>query len=87
VAPTGSEPRMEHPSPMGRTACRPGHSAGVCDDGLRLGVLLFWIQPLVTKVLLPWFGRSPATWAAFSLFFQAGLVAGGLYGLGLPRLA
>jgi hypothetical protein len=41
--------------------------------------LLFQVQPIVARYLLPWFGGSPAVWAACVLFFQAVLLAGYLY--------
>ena len=41
--------------------------------------LLFQIQPLAGKELLPWFGGSAAVWSACLLFFQAVLFLGYLY--------
>lgn len=42
-----------------------------------LGALLvFGVQPIAARLLLPWFGGSPAVWSATSLFFQLGLLAG-----------
>ena len=38
--------------------------------------LLFQVQPLLGKRLLPWFGGSPSTWTTCMLFFQLALVAG-----------
>ena len=38
--------------------------------------LLFAIEPLAGKVLLPWFGGAPAVWLVCMLFFQAALLAG-----------
>ena len=38
--------------------------------------LLFQVQPLVAKQILPWFGGSPAVWTVCMLFFQSGLVLG-----------
>ena len=42
-------------------------------------ILLFLVQPLMGKVLLPWFGGSSAVWSAAMLFFQLLLLAGYLY--------
>ncbi|MCH8538906.1 MAG: fused MFS/spermidine synthase [Alkalimonas sp.] len=42
-------------------------------------VLLFLIQPMMAKVLLPHFGGGAAVWAACMLFFQAMLLAGYSY--------
>lgn len=41
--------------------------------------LLFQVQPLAARKLLPSFGGSPATWTACLLFFQGVLFAGYLY--------
>lgn len=41
--------------------------------------LLFQIQPLIAKTILPWFGGSAAVWAACMLFFQIALLLGYLY--------
>jgi hypothetical protein len=41
--------------------------------------LLFQVQPLVSKRILPWFGGSPAVWTTCMLFFQILLLAGYLY--------
>src|SRR5437868_1426380 len=41
--------------------------------------LLFQIQPLIAKFILPWFGGSAAVWSAALLFFQLLLLAGYLY--------
>jgi len=38
--------------------------------------LLFQVQPIVARYILPWFGGSPAVWTACMLFFQAGLLCG-----------
>jgi hypothetical protein len=38
--------------------------------------LLFLVQPLIGKYILPWFGGSPAVWTTCMLFFQAVLLAG-----------
>jgi spermidine synthase len=41
--------------------------------------LLFQVQPLIAKFILPWFGGSAAVWNAALLFFQLVLLAGYLY--------
>ncbi len=38
--------------------------------------LLFFIQPIAGKALLPWFGGAPAVWTACLFFFQSLLLAG-----------
>ncbi len=41
--------------------------------------LLFQVQPLIAKIILPWFGGSAAVWSASLLFFQLVLLAGYAY--------
>jgi SAM-dependent methyltransferase len=41
--------------------------------------LLFALQPIIAKLILPWFGGSAAVWATCILFFQAVLLLGYLY--------
>jgi hypothetical protein len=41
--------------------------------------LLFAVQPLVGKAILPWFGGTPAVWTTCVLFFQLVLFGGYLY--------
>lgn len=38
--------------------------------------LLFEVQPIVGRTILPWFGGAPAVWTACMLFFQTLLLAG-----------
>src|SRR5512135_71371 len=39
-------------------------------------LLLFLVQPLLGKFILPWFGGTPAVWTTCMLFFQVLLLAG-----------
>ena len=41
--------------------------------------LLFQVQPLVGKKILPWYGGTPAVWTTCMLFFQIVLLAGYAY--------
>jgi hypothetical protein len=41
--------------------------------------LLFLVQPLIAKQILPWFGGSAAVWGTCLLFFQTVLLAGYAY--------
>ena len=41
--------------------------------------LLFQVQPLISKKILPWFGGSPAVWTTCMLFFQVLLLGGYTY--------
>lgn len=38
--------------------------------------LLFQVQPIISRAILPWFGGSPSVWTTCMLFFQVMLVAG-----------
>ncbi len=38
--------------------------------------LIFLVQPLIAKQILPWFGGSAAVWTTCLLFFQSALLAG-----------
>src|SRR5260221_8557952 len=42
-------------------------------------LLLFAVEPLIAKMILPWFGGSSEVWIACLLFFQAALLAGYFY--------
>ena len=48
--------------------------------------LLFLVQPLIARLILPWFGGSAAVWTTCMLFFQALLVAGYAYAHALAKL-
>jgi len=47
--------------------------------------LLFLVQPLIAKQILPWFGGSAAVWTTCLLFFQSVLLAGYAYADGVVR--
>src|SRR5258706_15289493 len=49
--------------------------------------LLFQVQPMIAKFILPWFGGSAAVWSAVLLFFQLLLLAGYFYAHLLIRYA
>jgi hypothetical protein len=48
-------------------------------------LLLFWVQPLVGKMVLPVLGGTPAVWNTCMLFFQCALLAGYAYVLASTR--
>jgi SAM-dependent methyltransferase len=50
-------------------------------------LLLFQVQPMLGKRLLPWYGGSPATWTACMLFFQLLLLGGYAWADALVRRA
>ena len=41
--------------------------------------LLFQVQPVIAKIILPWFGGSAAVWTVCMLFFQLVLLLGYMY--------
>ncbi len=41
--------------------------------------LLFQVEPIIAKMILPWFGGSAVVWTACMLFFQIALLLGYLY--------
>src|SRR5580692_5080480 len=47
--------------------------------------LLFQVQPIIAKMILPWFGGSAAVWTICLLFFQLVLLAGYLYAHAVHR--
>ncbi len=48
--------------------------------------LLFQIQPVISKFILPWFGGSPGVWTTCMVFFQILLFGGYTYAHFLSRL-
>lgn len=48
--------------------------------------LLFQVQPLIAKIILPWFGGTAAVWTACMLFFQVLLLLGYVYAHACARL-
>jgi hypothetical protein len=47
--------------------------------------LLFQVQPVIAKIILPWFGGSAAVWTVCLLFFQLVLLLGYLYAHAVVR--
>ena len=47
--------------------------------------LIFLVQPLIAKQILPWFGGSAAVWTTCIVFFQTALLAGYAYADWAPR--
>jgi SAM-dependent methyltransferase len=48
--------------------------------------LLFEVQPVIAKIILPWFGGSSTVWSTCMLFFQIVLLLGYLYAHWLHKL-
>ena len=49
------------------------------------GFLLFQVQPVMAKYILPWFGGSATTWIVCMLFFQIALLVGYAYAYAVTR--
>ena len=49
--------------------------------------LIFLVQPMVAKRILPWFGGAPAVWVLCLAFYQTTLFAGYAYAHLLIRCA
>ena len=47
--------------------------------------LLFQVQPLIGKYILPWFGGGPGVWTTCMLFFQLLLLGGYAYAHAVSR--
>ena len=47
--------------------------------------LLFQVQPVIAKIILPWFGGTAAVWTVCLLFFQLALLLGYLYAHAVVR--
>jgi hypothetical protein len=64
----------------GGSAVRPGVLLSVFGATILLSAaLLFSVQPLFAKVVLPTLGGAPAVWSVALVFFQAALLAGYFY--------
>src|SRR5512138_1253344 len=49
--------------------------------------LLFQVEPMIGKFILPWFGGTPAVWSTLMLLFQVLLTGGYAYANWLIRRA
>src|SRR5262252_7375000 len=47
--------------------------------------LLFLVQPMIARIILPWFGGTASVWTTCLMFFQFTLLAGYLYAHGAVR--
>lgn len=69
---------------LDRVSTRTVHATVVPVFALALftsAALLFWVQPLIAKMLLPLLGGVPSVWNTCIVFFQALLLAGYAYAL------
>ncbi len=68
---TTSTPTTPSPQPV------PSGSLGLYAVTIFLSAfLLFQVQPMIAKLILPWFGGSAAVWVTCMLFFQIALLLG-----------
>ena len=86
----GKEQELEtdssSPAKRGESPATRGSSAAIY--GLAIfssAFLLFQVQPLIAKIILPWFGGAAAVWVVCLVFFQAGLLLGYFYAHFLTR--
>src|ERR1051326_6072973 len=72
-----------------QTAAAPYHLllAAFCAAILLSAALLFAVQPMFTKMVLPRLGGAAAVWSVAMVFFQAALLAGYAYAHLLTRFA
>ncbi len=47
--------------------------------------LIFQVQPMIAKYILPWFGGAPAVWSTVQMFFQVLLTGGYAYAAWVGR--
>ncbi len=76
------------PSPFQAAAPKPAPLAMTVFVGVIFlsAFLLFQVQPIIARYILPWYGGSPAVWTTCLLFFQMGLLGGYAYAHGLVSL-
>lgn len=72
--------KAKQSAPRAQAALTPGLMLAVYAAAIFLSAgLLFAVQPLFTKIVLPYLGGSPSVWSVAMVFFQATLLAGYLY--------
>lgn len=77
----------QHPIVLPQAAASPLRLASwLCGATIFLSAfLLFLVQPVLGKIVLPWFGGSAGVWAACLVYFQTSLLAGYAYAHCLRR--
>src|SRR5947209_7344903 len=83
VTKSGESPRGHHQIPINHQSLRSGAVIGAALPYAATiflsSFLLFLVQPIIAKQILPWFGGSAAVWATCLVFFQSVLLAGYAY--------
>ncbi len=81
----GADTDTRHPAPGTRHPAAGGRGVLFSVTLFLSAALLFWVQPLVGKMLLPLLGGTPSVWNTCLLFFQAALLGGYAYALASTR--
>src|SRR5215212_2149029 len=79
-----------NPMPLAETAPRSSPAFLLSVYGVTIflsAALLFAVQPMFTKMVLPRLGGAPSVWSVAMVFFQAALLAGYAYAHLLTRYA
>ncbi len=85
ASPSGAEPQVLPPTSLARNLPMTKQTAIRLVAGnyalatLLSALLLFEVQPIISKFILPWFGGSPAVWTTCMVFFQTLLFGGYAY--------
>ena len=87
-----SDLRADEPAPFVNAASEKTGARGVMPSIFAAAIvvsaaLLFLVQPMFTKVVLPRFGGAPSVWSVAIVFFQCTLLAGYAYSHWLMRAA
>lgn len=82
ASPAASRPATSSPTPAAATWRRRLYGGIIFLSAF----LLFLVQPLISKSILPWFGGAPGVWTVAMLVFQLLLCGGYLYAHLLSRL-
>lgn len=75
-------PAADSHSLQGHFATSPNRAGTKLIYGLTIftsAFLLFQVEPLIAKIIVPWFGGAAAVWTVCLLFFQVVLLLGYLY--------
>ncbi len=73
------EPQGEPHPPRGLTPAIPLSVIPYAFAIFLSAFLLFQVEPIIARYILPWFGGTPAVWTTCMLFFQVSLLAGYAY--------
>src|ERR1044071_3804112 len=77
-----AEPAMSQTGAIGLDAARAQSITGLLLAPATIfagAFLLFAVEPLIAKMILPWFGGSAEVWIVCLLFFQTALLTGYAY--------